>query len=64
MAEINKINVDGTNYDIRDAGAARSSHTHSNYLTSHQDLSNYVTLNTDQTITGKKTFGPMKMSGR
>lgn len=24
MAEINKINVDGTNYDIRDAGATRT----------------------------------------
>lgn len=64
MANIKQIKVGTTTYDIVDAGAARSSHTHSNYLTSHQDLSNYVTLNTDQTITGKKTFGPMKMSGR
>lgn len=64
MANIKQIKIGTTTYDIVDAGAARSSHTHSNYLTSHQDLSNYVTLNTDQTITGKKTFGPMKMSGR
>lgn len=28
----------------------------SNFLTSHQSLSNYVTLNTTQTISGAKTF--------
>lgn len=31
-------------------------HTHSQYLTSHQSLANYVTLNGAQTISGKKTF--------
>lgn len=31
-------------------------HTHSQYLTSHQSLANYTTLNTAQTISGKKTF--------
>lgn len=34
------------------------------YLTSHQSLSNYVTLNTNQTITGVKTFNaPASASG-
>lgn len=34
------------------------------YLTSHQPLSNYVTLNTNQTITGLKTFdAPKSASG-
>lgn len=33
-----------------------TSHTHSQYLTSHQSLANYVTLNTAQTITAKKTI--------
>lgn len=33
-----------------------TSHTHSQYLTSHQSLANYVTTNTAQTITGVKTF--------
>lgn len=33
-----------------------TSHTHSQYLTSHQSLADYVTLGTAQTITGKKTF--------
>lgn len=35
------------------------------YLTSHQSLANYVTLDSAQTISGKKTFtGSMKVSGR
>ena len=29
MADIKKIKVDGATYDIRDATAARSNHTHS-----------------------------------
>ncbi len=33
-----------------------ASHTHSQYLTSHQSLANYVTLSTAQTITGLKTI--------
>ena len=35
---------------------AAADHTHSNYLTSHQSLANYVTLNSAQTITGTKSF--------
>lgn len=33
-----------------------TSHTHSQYLTSHQSLANYVDKTTDQTIGGSKTF--------
>ena len=36
-----------------------TTHTHSQYLTSHQSLANYVTLNTAQTITAQKTFTKM-----
>lgn len=32
MADITKINVNGTSYNIKDANAATSSHTHSNYV--------------------------------
>lgn len=39
-----------------DIGAAAEGHTHSQYLTAHQSLSNYVTLNGAQTISGYKTF--------
>lgn len=33
-----------------------TSHTHSQYLTAHQSLANYVRLDGSQTITGQKTF--------
>lgn len=33
-----------------------TSHTHSQYLTAHQSLANYVRLDGSQTITGRKTF--------
>lgn len=33
-----------------------TSHTHSQYLTAHQSLANYVRLGGSQTITGQKTF--------
>lgn len=33
-----------------------TTHTHSQYLTAHQSLANYVTLNGAQTISGAKTF--------
>lgn len=34
----------------------------SGFLTSHQSLSNYVTLNSEQTITGKKNFNNLNMN--
>lgn len=38
-----------------------TSHTHSQYLTAHQSLANYVRLDGSQTITGQKTFStPIK----
>lgn len=60
------VDADGVNYttmndlaDTEDWATATFSqlgHTHSQYLTSHQSLANYATLNTAQTISGKKTF--------
>lgn len=50
--------IDGTVY-INEGSEAVASQTWVNgrgFLTAHQSLSNYVTLSTDQTITGKKTF--------
>lgn len=41
-----------------------TSHTHSQYLTAHQSLANYVTLNTEQFISGKKRFGNECLSVR
>lgn len=38
-----------------------TSHTHSQYLTTHQSLANYVTLNTQQTISGRKTFANVSL---
>ena len=46
MADIKKIKIDSTIYDIKDATAARSNHTHSQYLTSHQSIKNLDTAST------------------
>lgn len=52
MADISKIKLpgDNTEYTIKDSGAARSSHSHSNF----------VTIDTDQTINSTKTIGQDK----
>lgn len=42
--------------DFTDDLGSSPTHTHSQYLTSHQSLANYVTLDGAQTISGKKTF--------
>lgn len=50
--------IDGTVY-INEGAEAVASQTWVNgrgFLTSHQSLANYVTLNTEQTITGRKVF--------
>ena len=44
-------------------GYASTNHTHSQYLTSHQDLSNYATLTGTETLTNKSLTEPTFTSG-
>ena len=57
------LNVSSASHN-HDGVYAKISHTHSQYLTSHQSLANYVTTDTVQTITAIKNFsGRLRIIG-
>lgn len=79
MADIKKIKVGDTTYDIRDATAARSTHNHDNVYVKYsaaqslndaqkkqaRDNISAVSTNKDETISGLKTFAaPSNQSGK